>query len=71
MATNTTTTYAPKRISKQQTADRLGATLPVVKRLIANGELKEIPLPGARFTIVEASVDALVARMVDNSRQVG
>jgi hypothetical protein len=68
---STTFAVAPKRITKAETARRLSASMLVVNRLIASGELKTVPLANTRAIILESSVDQLVARMTGDDRQVG
>jgi predicted site-specific integrase-resolvase len=58
-----TIAVAPRRLKLTEAASRLGIAPRAVSRLVERGELKAVIVPGLRPTVLESSVEALIARM--------
>lgn len=59
-----TSIHTQRRISKSDAARQLEVTTKAIDRMIADGELKAVPMPsGVRNIILQSSVDALVAKL--------
>jgi excisionase family DNA binding protein len=64
---------APKRVSFDEAASRLGVSHRSITNLVRSGQLEAVVVPGIRTRILESSLEALIARMnaAADGRQAG